>query len=223
MPRLPSKVVREPPWKGFPDTVAGSLVEFRKAAQILQRVQYKADATKVERGNAARDFFAFASLVLRAYCLPKNWPDGADGTPREHVPLTLVNFVANQFDYLTTGRLPEPMADALKQGRHAAGPDEKRDMAIAAAYIAAARAGQVDDSSPIQTVARTYGIDPRTVKGWRKALSWVSPSDFFPQKPPHEHGSLMRQAMLDAGNRYSIAGRSAKAVLKRQRKRTDGG
>lgn len=82
-----------------------------------------------------------------------------------------------QAGYLGVGAIPELISDVATRGNPAAGPSEKRDIAIAVAYrqacqpeglITGSGAVCVDNTSPTQTLADWYGVLERTVQRWAR-------------------------------------------------------
>ena len=164
-----------------------------------------------------RTVFATATLVLRTYALPNNWPD-LDGPPNENIPHGFAIFLADQFAYLADGVLPEPIRDARINHRAPRGIHELRDIGIAVAYIKAARDGLISDRHPIPTIADAYSVPQRTVKYWQKEQKLVTPSDFYPDRKGQELGRLLTRRMKSAAKRHRQQGRSDTAVINRAKK-----
>ena len=84
----------------------------RDAVELYNEAIREWDACLTNDGEIPKEVvsrvFERAHLVLRAYCLPSNWPTFE--SPREHVPITLAEVIANQIGYIAAGKCPDPIA-----------------------------------------------------------------------------------------------------------------
>jgi hypothetical protein len=97
------------------------------------------------------------------------------------------------------------------------------DIMLAILYVAAAQEGisrngntmKIVDPSPVKTVATAYGVDRRTVQGWRSKyyvnLHFSMPLD----------AATLGELMRAAGEQYQVIGRSQAATLRRGNKRRE--
>lgn len=142
------------------------------------------------------------------------------------IPFGLAMFLKQQFGYLAAGLVPEPIKDVTKgeRGRRSKGPAERRDIGWAVAYHRACapkgveHAGKVvritNDRHPVKTLAGWYSVDKRTVQGWvrNEEPAWLGLSEI--------NADILISRTQQAGGRYSVAGRSNKAIESRGTKRT---
>lgn len=201
------------------DSVEGCFKYFQVASAKVDDIIENGPSSKL--GAECRSWHVMAVCLLRAYCEPRNWPDGPEGQPKEKIPLVFAHVIANQLEYVSIGRIPGMMQWSQKRG-YEPGPHEKRDIGYAVAYIKAARAGEIIDHSPIKSVAAAYGATPRTVKRWQVTYAFTEPSHFFPDSPSSERGVMLSEAMRKHGERYQLAGRTPDAISRRSRKRRKG-
>lgn len=149
-------------------------------------------------------------------------PTAAEARPVQ-IPFELAGILKNQFAYLAAGSIPALIKDVTKgqQGRRRKGPDERRDIGIAVAYIRACspdgleHAGRVvritHDPRPVKTLAGWFSVEERTVQGWGH-----DEEPAFLGLGEINADNLVSRTQ-QAGRRYSAAGRSAKAIQGRAR------
>jgi anti-sigma28 factor (negative regulator of flagellin synthesis) len=183
----------------------GAVNSLSRLAEVATDTSRKADPA---RTAAARELFAAFECLMECYRDPKNW---RDGQPQEVIPAELARVLGGLCGYLAVGKIPDPIKDVAGPGEKKPGPTERHDIEIALAYIAAAKAGEVRDGSPVKTIIEEYQVKRRTVEIWSHKFSKfeVEPTKLF---------DLMKQA----GRRYRAAGRSETAVATRDKKRHGG-
>lgn len=178
-----------------------------------RRQEYRSvlDGDASMKREAARSYWQAVALVCHCYNRPGNWPGGAASdvrdapAPRFAFPPTLARVLGNQAQYLHVGNVNAMLTDVAGKGRASPGPHEKRDMAVAVAYVAAVRAGDIALNAPIKSVAQAFGIKVRTLQKWIQEMTWVSKGDFgAPAK--------LQAQFESSANNYRAAGRSASAV-----------
>lgn len=87
----------------------------------------------------------------------------------EHVrpfPRDLLETLSGLAGEFATGRIPEPVKDAVLRGNKLHGPQTRRDIAWAIAYIDAAKRGEIQDHHHNKTVGQQYGVSTTTVSKW---------------------------------------------------------
>lgn len=215
-PKSQSPAKKAPAQELVGETVSDAMELWREAAKRWDKYLKAGSNPPPE---IIRDVYSYTELVFRAYCLPDNWPN-PDGPPREFLSIRFVLSITNDISYLGKGVLPDSIRFAIVKNRPVAGFHETKDIALAVAYIEAAKEVLTSDKSPIKTVATAYEVDRSTVHRWRRNMSWVTPKDFYQNAKKAEHGSLLKEGMLAAAERYRIAGRSTGAVARRERKRS---
>ncbi|WP_395697894.1 hypothetical protein [Methylocella sp.] len=146
-------------------------VELRKKAGKLI-----SEPSTSEFGQALRDWWGGVEKALAFY--NRNAANWRALKP----PAGLLNIVENLAGYLAAGTIPKLVARAATRGAPAAGPTERRHIAIAVAYIRAAEAHfaflDADDAgAPKATGARAvayggavYVVDPHPKKTVREAF-----------------------------------------------------
>ncbi len=135
-------------------------------------------------------------------------------------PVDILHSMKSFAGYLAAGQIPGPIADAASEGRRSPGPDERRDIGFAVAYLLAATTGfehmgeriSIQDGSPVKTIMEAFGVHRTTVQGWKKSVAASNPGIH------RADGDLLASLMMKAGEQYKIAGRSARAVTKRGRR-----
>jgi hypothetical protein len=154
------------------------------------------DRSTEEEGkrDRAKAYFAAWSTLLRM--------------KPEALPAHLQAQLANLFDYLAKGIIPGPIADCGGPG-NAVGPTEERDIRAAVVYVLAAERGIVDDKHYVKTVRLAYGASRNSVQGWVKARrEQISVGELSDPE-------IIADRMKAAGARYSVAGRTHGANLKK--------
>jgi hypothetical protein len=155
--------------------------------------------------TTARDYFSAWEKLIELYRSPQN--AHPDGLPKETIPPDVMGMLGSLCGYLASGIAPGAIRDATAPGSYVAGPAERRDKEVAVSYIAAAKAGKIDDRAPVKTVAKLFGVDRRAVQGWSKDFQVL-------EIDPKKLGRLIKQA----GSGYQVAGRSKSAINKRRAK-----
>ena len=171
---------------------------------------------KASSGEDLRQWWSAAEGVWREFSRQV-----ASGHLPDPQPAELAAVTEQMFGYLAVGRLPDPMRDALSEGRHKPGPQERWDIELAVAYHRAAKGGlehngqriTIADKTPTKTISSHYGVAAATARQW------------FRQHPPaflgvnNVNAETLVALMKAAARRYRIAGRSAKAISSRNAKR----
>ena len=178
----------------------------------------KLEAGSLDAGHEWRAWWAAVENVLRLYERVVHGYEHFTPPPKE-----IITILKGLAGYLAVGSIPGPILAARKEGSHEPGPTERFDIAIAVLYVAAAKEGikrgtkiiRVDDASPIKTVSIAYGIDKRTIQKWtnKYGVELVIPDPFDSEK--------LADWMRAAGRRYQQAGRSKRAIERRDRKRRE--
>jgi hypothetical protein len=182
----------------------GTIEQAQAAVRAAAGAAQAAEGTKAA-GQKCRAFFAAWERLLGFYApLPS-----ASAAPRP-LPPELAAMLKGLFGYLAVGQIPGPIADCRRRGRAALGPEERRDLSVAVAYIDAARRGAVADAAPVKTIMQAYGVSRRTVQVWQNTV------------PPARNVSarMLESLVSAAGRRYRSAGRSQAAIARRARKRS---
>jgi transposase-like protein len=183
----------------------------------------RAEPPRVVPVEVTWNLFSCAALVMTAYCHPSNWPNGLSAPPAQHFPPHVAKITAEFARYLAVGKTPGPIADALRRGAPRTGPEERRDQAWAVAYVLAAQQKVISDRKPIATVAEAYGVEPRTVRRWRRELAMVGLGwqDMLPDAVGEASiARLLEERMREAGQRYLKYGRLATPRGERARTRS---
>ena len=167
----------------------------RVAASALAAAEGKSTAPRL-----AREFFgAWARLMKFYHPLPSGTDDPVG------LPPDLAAMLHGLFGYLGVGHIPDPILDAAKgAGRRSIGPVERRDIETAVAYVRAAKRGEIDDKSPVQTICVQYEVGRSTVQGWLRSFDERSIQT-----------QLLPRRMKESAHRYRIAGRSHSAIQTR--------
>jgi hypothetical protein len=169
--------------------------------------------------SVIQDLFRTTAFVLRAYRHPANW---INGRPKEHLPKEFTYAIERQVDYIAQGQLPDPIRDCIEANRPRVGPQERDDILWAVIYCHAVRKGLIEDSSPIETVTREYGVSRRTVMRWNRQNRAVNLNEGLRHFAPSEAPALFASEMRKAGKHYRRDGRSSAAIAFRNRKRHPG-
>lgn len=143
----------------------------------------------------------------------------AAGNPPNPPPFDLALVMAGLCGYLAVGKLPDPIRDAITEGRTLPGPMELSDVGKAVAYHRAAKTGiyhngkkiVVVDPTPTKTISKSYGVTTNTVRGWIKKYppAFLGVTDI--------DSNILCHLMETGGKRYIDAGRSQAAIIKRAR------
>lgn len=168
-------------------------------------------------GEKLREWWKYVERIFRLYSISV-----ARGEQLERAPWELMFAVSGLLGYVAAGKLPDPIAHALTEGRPAIGPEERRDIGYAVAYcLAASDAGllhngvtvRVEDPNPIDTVSKAFGIDKTTARKWRRqaAPAFMGLNDISAE--------TVTSLMKEAGEGYRVAGRSRAALVARASKR----
>ena len=145
--------------------------------------------------------------VLRAYCRGMNFT--RDGVPKEHFPVELADFLADQVDYILQGKTPAPIKDMVRHGSPGTGPSARRNIGVAIAYIHAAKTGLIKDKHPVKTISDIYGVTDRAVRYWKTKYR-NHQSDFFPGLDSAELAVRLALSVKAAGLRYQKEVRGSK-------------
>lgn len=168
------------------------------------------DARLAETG---RSFFGSLSETLFIHAHPANWTD--PDRPMFSLPRDLAHTIGGLFGYVAVGKMPEPISDAIvRRGRTRFGPGEEKAVRIATSYIAAVRAGIIDDRHEVKTVCEAYGVSRTSVRGWVHAFPSPFPLDLV-----DGDASRLRDAVSIHGERHRQAGRSEAAIKVRNKRR----
>lgn len=146
--------------------------------------------------ESERQLWEAARDVLRAYHRPGN----ASPFPQE-----LAHWLADAADELLTGRLPESIGLLQRAGTAGYGPRLRSDMEAAVLYVRAAKAGLVEDTSPVRTVAAAYDISEETYRDWRRkhgAARVTDPQVFLPELTDHERAEATITLMRKSAESY---------------------
>lgn len=136
-------------------------------------------------------------------------------------PLDLYLDLGSVLGHLAVGEIPAAIEGVRTRGQTAPGPREAADIALAVAYIKAAREGlmhegtriEIVDRAPVKKITELFGVHSSTVRDWQRrsgpASLGIGPLTV----------DQFERRVEAAGERYRIGGRSAKAVASRSRKR----
>ena len=160
----------------------------------------------VGRGERSREYFRRLAYLLDRYISPDNL---VDGDPQYPLPAIVVKQLANSCHYLGDGIIPGPIKHCVRRGRPL-GPDERRDVRYAVAYVKAAKDGLIQDPHPIKTITEKYGLsDRKSVQGWirehGREVAKAGPTD----------PKLIEARMMGAADRYRVSGRHQDAIRSR--------
>lgn len=161
-----------------------------------------------------QEWWAALEIVWREYSRQV-----AIGQSPDPPPSGIAAIMADFCGFLAVGRLPEPMGDAISEGRTAPVPKELRDIGFAVAYHRGTKTGiehngqrvVIVDDTPTKTISDSYGVTPNTVRGWVRKYppAFLGINDI--------NSDVLIHLMKTAGKRYSEAGRSQAAIVKRAR------
>ena len=160
----------------------------------------------VGRGERSREYFRRLAELLNLYTSPDNLPDS---NPRYPLSAIVAKQLASLCQYLGDGIIPGPIKHCVRRGRPL-GPDERRDVRYAVAYVLAAKDGLLQDPHPITTITKEYGLsDRKSVQGWisehRREISKAGSTD----------PELIKARMMEAAGRYRKSGRHQDAIRRR--------
>lgn len=124
------------------------------------------------------------------------------------VPMDLFKIISSFAAAMGQGNLPGPIRDVPEKGRVGIGSREQRHIDIAAAYIQAAKRGEVNDPKPIKTVATAYSVTRQCAQRWARRN--VAEYEFSSRSLP--------ERMAVAAEGYREGGRSSAAILARKGK-----
>jgi hypothetical protein len=166
---------------------------------------------------ASRALWGAISDLFWFYASTTNWrdfyhPDYEEGRPRFALPSGAAMFIASCAGVLQVGAAPAVVDRVKGRGRTAPTPAERHDIAVAAAYVQAAKLKLIDDGRFVSTVCEAYGIGRSTVN------DWVRTAPAFDRDMWALPGELL-DAFERAARRYRDVGRSESALRRRQRKR----
>jgi hypothetical protein len=161
-----------------------------------------------------QEWWKAVANVWREY--PRQIANGNSPTPP---PADLAYIMAGLCFDLAVGKMPEPMSEAISEGRTSPSFHEHRDIGLAVAYHKAAKIGivhngyqiKVQDATPTKTISQNFGVASSTVRKWigKNQAAFLGVNDILPETLVH----LMEQA----GETYTKAGRSHSAIAKRSK------
>jgi hypothetical protein len=194
-----------------PQAINQAILEYYEVATMVnEELKAKREISDVLiRAMALR-----ACMVLRAYCLPENWPDrdrGHEaGSPLVPLPLQLAEDVARHIYMLANGHIPQWMLHLQKTGSATADPRMQQNIGLALAYKSLCEAGRIRNTKPVKTISDAYGVSRRAVQQWAKQYP-TDPSLWFPQALTEEERAQMILAEMPiAAGRYREWGRAPK-------------
>ena len=160
----------------------------------------------VGRGERSREYFRRMAELLGLYLSPDNL---VDSNPQYPLPAIVAKQLASLCQYLGDGIIPGPIKHCARRGRPL-GPDERRDVWYAVAYVLAAKDGLIQDPHPTKTITKQYGLsDRKSVQGWisehGREISKAGPAD----------PELIEARMMEAAVRYRKSGRHQHAIRSR--------
>lgn len=197
-----------------PQTISAASKLYEKAAAALKEAwQSQAPVPRAETLQWA----SALELILSIYASPKNWPNAS--TPREPLPPGIATILLQQIRYLKAGSLEEPWRFLVRRGAPKIGPHYEQSLAVAVAYIKAARKGLIDDETPIATVANCFRVWERTVKRWLQKYPHVEPSNLFHGAQEKELGPKLAKALEKEATRYPKLSRNQSSIRARDSKR----
>ena len=186
------------------------------ASLVIEAGQHAAELMDetLGRGERSREYFRRLAELLDRYTSPDNL---VDGNPQYPLPAKVAKQVANLCHYLGDGIIPLPIRHCAQRGRPL-GPDERRDVRHAVAYVLAAKNGLIQDPHPIKTITKEYGLsDRKSVQGWIREhggeVSIAGPTD----------PELIEARMMAAAVRYRASGRHQDAIRTRASQKTAAG
>ena len=194
--------------------LSGDSEEWKTALIEEERARLKV-LQNIDAGDEWRAWWAAVENVLRLYERVVHGHENYGPPPKE-----IISILKELVGYLAVGSIPGPILAARKEGAHKPGPTERLDIAIAVLYVAAAKDGiwraqfiKIDDASPVKTAADAYGVEKRTIQKWinKYGVELFIPGQF--------KSATLAALMLVAGQRYQLAGRSKRAIARRDRKR----
>ena len=182
-------------------------LELQHAANlVIAAGEHAAEFVDKTAGRGEREYFRRLAELFNLYTSPDNL---VDGNPQYPLPAIVANQIANLCHYLGDGIIPEPIKHCASRGRPL-GPDERRDVRYAVAYVLAAKDGLIQDPHPTKTITKEYGLsDRKSVQGWirehGREISKVGPTD----------PELIEARMMEAAGRYRESGRHQDAIRRR--------
>ncbi|MEC9344639.1 MAG: hypothetical protein VYB54_00325 [Pseudomonadota bacterium] len=104
-------------------------------------------------------------VSLKDYLDSPNWRDG--NVPVHNIARPAVQDARDLLGDILSGTMPDVIRRwCFGKGRPGLRRDQRHAVGIAVRYIAACRAGVIDDSDHMRTVATRYGVQGRTVNRW---------------------------------------------------------
>ena len=203
-----------------------------KAVTALDRLQrfkeWRASPVDEGRSQVAAQFGFSDDPALEGQLLRSWWQAVADAFARmarmaaageaiDPVPAELFRVMGGLSAYVATGKLPEPIEMAVKRGRTAMGPSEKRDIGLAVAYQRACNGGfehngvllKIKDRAFNRTISEAFGVDKTTARHW---CAEIDPAVM----PVNDiSADTLADMMRGAGANYRQAGRSNSSISTR--------
>lgn len=156
--------------------------------------------------SAAQAWFERVTFMLR-YCAYHS----RTGKLSEAPPADMFEALARQTEFLARGQMPPPV-DAVTKGKRGSPrlrPGEEVSIGWASAYINGCRIKRIDDKAYIKTICECYSIQEQTAYKWgRQRLPLALEGRMLEPE-------LVTHHMKVEGGRYSLYGRSSKAINSR--------
>jgi hypothetical protein len=168
----------------------------------------------VEQAELTREWWGAVQKLFKGIAIAI-----ARNEPVPHIPEALLS-IASVAGYLAVGIVPKPVQVVARKGRTPPGPSEARDIGLAVAYMQACKGElhhngkniSISDPSPNKTIREAFAVSERTVRDWQRDRqpAFLGVNDITPD--------ILASMMRKAGSRYTGAGRSTRAISKRDRK-----
>jgi len=126
----------------------------------------------------------------------------------------VVAITRSWIDYLAAGKIPDPFEKAAtKGGRHRLAGAEQVNARDAVIYRHAVDRGLVNDAHPVKSLQEWFGASRSTIQAWCRD---IEPDETELSAP----SDLIISRARNAGSFHSEAGRSQRAIKRRDQKRT---
>ncbi len=162
------------------------------------------DSPAADERKALQAWYRQVTFMLK-YCLYYSRVEGLEAIP----PVDMLTALARVTDFLARGIIPPFVSKVAKRGTPPLLPGEEVAIGWASAYINGCRIKQIDDEAHIKTICDIYSVKRQTAQKWGR-MRLPEDLEGYALTP-----SFVTRHMEAAGKRYSLQGRSSKAILNR--------
>ena len=189
-----------------------ALIEWQMAEERAEQAPIEDGNAKQERDSPERDGLKYEEQVRAWWAVVADiLKMSARGPEPRLLPGEITTRLQRISEDLSDGIQPKIVKGAARPGNlHTS--CERRDRAIAAAYVAAAQKGRIADKSFRKTIVEAYGLkDGRTVSKWAKDETL---REKFPEVFAISPKRLQRE-IQECGERYKRYGPTQEAIANR--------